>query len=178
VRLCLQMSLPLLVRLEARDRALLIRCAIAPTASPVARARWTALTHLGSSPATISAAALPWFACCALHEASRLAMLTLAISHAAVQLLKRTAIRGRPSAGADVMAVVPEPDRFSFPSGHATASMALALAYGSSYPALAGPLLLLALGVGFSRIRLGVHYPSDVVAGQLIAAATAAALVF
>jgi undecaprenyl-diphosphatase len=142
----------------------------------VARAQWTVLTHLGSSAVAIPAAALPWFACCELHDAARLAILTLAISHAAVQLLKRTAIRGRPSSGAVVTAVVRDPDRFSFPSGHATASMALALAYGSSYPALAGPLLLLALGVGFSRIRLGVHYPSDVVASQLIAAATAAAL--
>jgi membrane-associated phospholipid phosphatase len=35
----------------------------------------------------------------------------------------------------------------------------------------------LALLVGFSRVRLAVHYPSDVVMGQLIAAATAAVLV-
>src|SRR5262249_31670476 len=151
VRFYSEMSLPLLVRLEARDRALLIRCAIAPTASRVARARWTVLTHLGSTPVTITAAVLPRVACCTLHAGSRLAILTLVISHAAVQVLKRTAIRGRPSSGTDVTAVVREPDRFSFPSGHATASMALALAYGNSYPALAGPLLVVALGVGFSR---------------------------
>jgi undecaprenyl-diphosphatase len=171
------MSLPLLVRLEARDRALLLRCAMAPTGSRVARSRWRALTHLGSSAVTIPAAALPWFACCELHDASRLAVLTLVISHAAVQLLKRTAIRGRPSTGGAVTAAVPEPDRFSFPSGHATASMAIALAYGTFFPALVGPLLLMAFAVGFSRIRLGVHYPSDVLAGQLIAAATTVALV-
>ena len=171
------MSAPLLVRLGARDRAWLLRCAIAPTASRVARARWTLLTHLGSGVATIAAAVLPWFACCELHDASRLALLTLAISHLAVQLVKRTAVRGRPSSEGDVAAAVREPDRFSFPSGHATASMAIALAYGSVFPAIALPLLLLALGVGFSRIRLGVHYPSDVIAGQLIALATAAAVV-
>lgn len=171
------MSLPLLVRLEARDRALLVRCAIAPTASRVARGGWTVLTHLGSTAVAIAAAVIPWFACCELHEASRLAMLSLAISHVFVQILKRTAIRGRPSADGEILAIVREPDRFSFPSGHATAAMAIALSYGSLFPSLAGPLLVLALVVGFSRIRLGVHYPSDVVAGQLIAAATTAVLI-
>jgi membrane-associated phospholipid phosphatase len=36
--------------------------------------------------------------------------------------------------------------------------------------------MLLAAAVGFSRVRLGVHYPSDVVAGQLVALGTVAAL--
>lgn len=171
------MSVPLLIRLEAHDRALLVRCVIAPTASRVARTWWTALTHLGSGPVTVLAAAVPWFACCALHDASRLAMLTLALSHLAAQVLKRTAVRGRPSRRGDIATSIREPDRFSFPSGHATASMAIALAYGSLFPGLAAPLLLVALAVGFSRVRLGVHYPSDVVAGQILAAATAAALV-
>lgn len=172
------MSVPLLIRLEAHDRALLVRCAITPSASRVARTWWTALTHLGSGPITMLAAAVPWLACCTLHDASRLAVLTLSLSHAAVQVLKRTAVRGRPSGRGGIAASIREPDRFSFPSGHATASMAIALSYGTFFPALAGPLLVLALAVGFSRIRLGVHYPSDVVVGQLLAAATTAALVW
>ena len=64
------------------------------------------------------------------------------------------------------------PDRFSFPSGHACAAMSVAFAYGMSMPGLALPLTLLAVIVGMSRVRLGVHFPGDVLAGQVIAIAT------
>lgn len=170
------MTAPLLVRLGARDRDLLLRCAIAPSARPASRAVWTAVTHLGGTWSSVAAAAAPGLACCDLRRASRLALATLVLSHLAVQVLKRTAGRGRPSSLARGMALVPEPDRYSFPSGHAAAAMAVALAYSVVFPPWAPLLLLLATVVGFSRVRLAVHYPSDVVAGQLIAAGTLAAL--
>ena len=151
----------------------MLRCAISPAAPKAARAGWAAITHLGGTAVSLAAAGLPWFACCRLHEASRLALVTLVASHLLVQLVKRTVGRGRPSFACDVSAAVSEPDRFSFPSGLATASLSVALSYGVMFPVWAGPLLLLALLVGFSRVRLAVHYPSDVVIGQVIAMVTA-----
>jgi undecaprenyl-diphosphatase len=171
------MTAPLLVRLGAHDRALMLRCAISPAAPSAARAGWAAVTHLGSPAASVAAAGLPWFAYCAWHEASRMALITLVVSHLVVQLVKRTVGRGRPSRGCGLGAAIAEPDRFSFPSGHATASLAVALSYGMAFPAWAGPLIFLALLVGFSRVRLAVHYPSDVLAGQLIAVGTALGVV-
>lgn len=59
-------------------------------------------------------------------------------------------------------------DRFSFPSGHtlhAVAFTAVALSY---YPSLAIVLLPFTLLVGLSRVVLGLHYPSDVLAGASI----------
>jgi undecaprenyl-diphosphatase len=170
------MTAPLLMRLGAQDRELMLRCAIAPTAPWGWRAGWTALTHLGSTGVSLLAAGLPLLGCCALHEAARLALATVVLSHLIVQVVKRTVARRRPAKVVQCVNLVREPDRFSFPSGHATASMSVALVYGMAFPAWAAPLLLLALLVGFSRVRLGVHYPSDVVVGQLIALATAAVL--
>jgi undecaprenyl-diphosphatase len=54
--------------------------------------------------------------------------------------------------------------------------MSVALVYGAAFPVWAAPLLLLALLVGFSRVRLRVHYPSDVLVGQLIAGLSASLL--
>jgi undecaprenyl-diphosphatase len=98
---------------------------------------------------------------------------TLIVSHLIVQLVKRTVNRPRPSLREATASLVPEPDRFSFPSGHACAAMAVCLAYAMAFPTFALPLVLLAMLVGASRVFLGVHYPGDVVIGQIIAIVTA-----
>lgn len=170
------MTAPLLLRLGNHDRALMLRCAIRPSAPWGSRVAWTSLTHLGGTGVSLLAAGLPLLACCALHEAARLALATVALSHLFVQIAKRTVARRRPAKVVQCVSLVREPDCFSFPSGHATASMSVALVYGMAFPAWAVPLLLLALLVGFSRVRLGVHLPSDVLVGQMIAAFTAAGL--
>jgi membrane-associated phospholipid phosphatase len=56
----------------------------------------------------------------------------------------------------------------SFPSGHATTAFALAAVLGFLSERWFYPALLLAAVIGLSRITLGVHYPSDVLAGAVI----------
>jgi undecaprenyl-diphosphatase len=68
--------------------------------------------------------------------------------------------------------LVADPDRFSFPSGHAAAALSVALAYAVVWPSLALPILALAMAIGGSRVALGVHYPGDVAMGQAIALVT------
>ena len=59
---------------------------------------------------------------------------------------------------------------YSFPSGHTTAAFATATAISLSYKKwyVTLPSFAYAGFVGYSRTRLGVHYPSDVLAGALI----------
>ncbi|MGH9653672.1 MAG: phosphatase PAP2 family protein, partial [Bryobacteraceae bacterium] len=83
--------------------------------------------------------------------------------------LKKVSGRKRPCAIAPhCWATLLPPDRFSFPSGHTITAFAVAVAFGSFYPVLLPVLLFFALSIAASRILLGMHFLSDVVAGALI----------
>jgi undecaprenyl-diphosphatase len=60
------------------------------------------------------------------------------------------------------------PDRFSFPSGHSITAFAIAVSLGLFYPAIFPGLLFLAVSVALSRILLGMHFLTDVLAGAAL----------
>jgi undecaprenyl-diphosphatase len=60
------------------------------------------------------------------------------------------------------------PDKFSFPSGHTMTAFSVALVLSYFYPGFEGMLFFLAISIGFSRIVLGMHFLSDVLAGMVL----------
>lgn len=97
------------------------------------------------------------------------ALLSLVSSHLLVQILKHQVERPRPYLVlADHRVIVAPLSDYSFPSGHTTASFAIAAVLSARWPGLAPVFLPAAALVGVSRTYLGHHYPSDVLAGALI----------
>lgn len=168
----------LLARLDERDRELFYRWTLFSESRRWVRRFWTALTHLGGASCTLLAAAIPLRVDGVVGVAARHAMTTLVLSHLIVQLVKRTVGRPRPSrVSPQRVLLISEPDRFSFPSGHSAAAMSVAFAYAVAFPSTAAILIPLAVLVGLSRVCLGVHYPGDVLIGQLIALLTGLSIV-
>jgi undecaprenyl-diphosphatase len=75
---------------------------------------------------------------------------------------------------AGISALVVPLDRYSFPSGHTLHAVAFTAMLGQFYPALLWGLVPYTVLVAFSRVILGVHYPSDVLAGAALGALLAA----
>jgi undecaprenyl-diphosphatase len=168
---------PLLHRLDDQDRALYDRWVIGAPASRAALLPWTVLTHTGGVTASVVFALVPLVTAEGrLKVAAMQAAWTLVLSLLAVQTIKRIVVRTRPAERALAHAHVHVPDKFSFPSGHAAAAMSFAYIYAATFHSLAWALLALAVLVGISRVRLGTHYPGDVLLGQVIAIATGAAV--
>lgn len=105
-------------------------------------------------------------ACCAIYCADLL-------EHAMKDLVARV----RPCRAVDtIRLIIPCPKSFSMPSGHATSSFACAVPLWyltREYSAAAWRLYPVALAamIAFSRLYLGVHYPTDVLVGGMLGSA-------
>ena len=92
------------------------------------------------------------------------------VSHAASVVIKRIVRRTRPH-DPRIRVGVGTPSRLSFPSSHATSTTAalvsLAALSGSKLPLVGVPVMMI------SRMVLGVHYPTDTLAGAALGATTA-----
>jgi membrane-associated phospholipid phosphatase len=84
--------------------------------------------------------------------------------------LKRIIQRDRPAADPVLIE-----KSYSFPSGHTSSAFALATTLSLQYPKwyVIVPSYVYATLVGYSRIHLGVHYPSDVLGGMITGAGSA-----
>ena len=95
--------------------------------------------------------------------------LTGLVAAAMYRGLKRWTRRPRPfRSHDDIVAYVAPLDEFSFPSGHTLHAVSFSLIALAYFPMLAPALLPFTVLVAMSRVVLGLHYPSDVLAATLI----------
>lgn len=98
------------------------------------------------------------------------ALVGIVAAHAGGVLVKRVVRRPRPTL-TDVPPLVGTPSRLSFPSAHSCSTSAAAVGFA---PVLGGPPMAAVTGLMLvSRVLLGVHYPSDVLAGAVLGSGVA-----
>lgn len=102
--------------------------------------------------------------------------ITLLVAGAVSSTLKLTVQRARPfTTYPDIIYQKTETGSYSFPSGHTNFAFATATSLTLAFPKwyVIIPSYSYAVAVGYSRMYLGVHYPSDVLAGALIGTGSA-----
>lgn len=145
--------------------------------APVLDAVISCYTALGNAGALFLAAAVLMLCFKRTRKAGITALLALAVGFVCTNLILKHLV-ARPRPWLDVAGLIPliaEHDPNSFPSGHTTAAFAFAGAvqFASSAKWLRWAALIAAVLMGFSRLYVGVHYPSDVLTGVLIGLSSA-----
>ncbi len=136
-----------------------------------------AITRLGDAGILAILTCLLLLCIPSLRRTGKLASLSLFMDFALVNvLLKNLVGRMRPYAYGAVEGLIPIarlPVDTSFPSGHTGASFAVASVLFLCFPKRVGvPAMALAALIGFSRLYVGVHYPTDVLAGMVVGIGT------
>ena len=139
-------------------------CLLHPYNGPQARIS-RLISRTGDGPLYAVLAALLWWQGEAQREVVQVALLAFAAELPLYLLLKNALRRQRP-VGLPVF-ITPS-DRYSLPSGHTASAFLMATVLAASFPLWAPLLFLWAILVGASRLLLGVHYLSDLVAGALL----------
>lgn len=165
-------------RISEIDLALCVRCNRASRYRAM-RATFRLLSRVGDG--------VVWYALMALlplayGRTAWLVVLQMLIGGAVglvlYKCLKRKTLRVRPfHAHSTIVAAAAPLDRFSFPSGHTLHAFSMSLIVSHSFSELAPALLGLAILIGASRPILGLHYPSDVLAGAAIGTVVAGAVI-
>ncbi|MDJ0928228.1 MAG: phosphatase PAP2 family protein [Gammaproteobacteria bacterium] len=156
-------------RLDAFEGRLCVPCNEAARI-PLVRRYFTVISRLGDGVA--------WYAMlCVLPLVFGPAALgpTLAMGITALvgvglyKLLKKTLVRERPFLShLEVQPVTRPLDRYSFPSGHTMHATAFTLQLAMYFPEVMWIMLPFAVSVAASRVILGLHYPTDVLAGAVV----------
>lgn len=136
-------------------------------------------THLGGAALTISIVlSVSLLGHGEWRTAGIQGCIALVSSHIPVAVMKRTYPRLRPYLVFPDTNTCKNPLKdHSFPSGHTTAIFSIVVPFICLNPSLGFVLLPLAFIVGLSRIYLGLHYPSDCLAGSFIGSASSLASV-
>ena len=101
-------------------------------------------------------------------------LITSAFGMSVYWALKRYFARHRPFVThAEIRQGAPALDQYSFPSGHTMNAVNFSFQICGHFPHLAPVLLPLTFMIALSRLALGLHYPTDVVAGALLGSALA-----
>ena len=100
-------------------------------------------------------------------------VVALLLAAGATQVLQRLVQRPRPSADHPVRRDLPTPGSSSFPSSHTAVAFAFTTAVARRDPRLAAGLAPLAATLAYGRVRLRVHWPTDVLGGAVVGLAAA-----
>ena len=128
------------------------------------------VTHVGGATFAISSVILSILLTTgSLKWTAFASLIALTVSHIPVAIAKKIYPRRRPYLTLKEIYVTTKPLKdHSFPSGHTTAIFSIITPFLMYQPSWILILLPIAILVGVSRIYLGLHYPSDVLAGVLL----------